>query len=67
MTMGFPDANGRSSNSWSKGWSKEIADRLALSYHTVDNHLRSIYKLQVHTRGAVAKALSEHLVPRHAP
>lgn len=43
---------------------KEIADRMHLSYHTVDNHLRSIYtKLQVHTRsGAVAKALSEHLV-----
>lgn len=42
---------------------KEIADQLKLSYHTVDNHLRSIYtKLHVHTRtGAVAKAVSEHL------
>jgi DNA-binding NarL/FixJ family response regulator len=43
---------------------KEIAERVGLSYHTVDNHLRSIYtKLQVHTRGgAVAKALSERLL-----
>jgi DNA-binding NarL/FixJ family response regulator len=43
---------------------KEISDRLGLSYHTVDNHLRGIYgKLQVHTRGgAVAKAVSEHLL-----
>ena len=40
---------------------KEIADQLGRSYHTVDNHLRSIYeKLNVHSRsGAVAKALNE--------
>ena len=44
---------------------KEVADRLHVSYHTVDNHFRSIYtKLQVHTRGgAVARAVAEHLVP----
>ena len=43
---------------------KEVADRLHVSYHTVDNHFRSIYtKLQVHTRGsAVARAVSERLV-----
>jgi DNA-binding NarL/FixJ family response regulator len=44
---------------------KEVAGQLGLSYHTVDNHLRSIYtKLHVHTRGgAVAKAVAEHLLP----
>jgi DNA-binding NarL/FixJ family response regulator len=43
---------------------KEIAEQMGLSYHTVDNHLRSVYsKLQVHTRsGAVAKAVSERLL-----
>jgi DNA-binding NarL/FixJ family response regulator len=43
---------------------KEIADRIGVSPHTVNNHLRSIYeKLHVHTRGsAVAKALNERLL-----
>ena len=43
---------------------KEIAVRLALSLHTVDNYVRRIYaKLHVNTvGGAVAKALREGLV-----
>lgn len=43
---------------------KQIANRLAVSYHTIDTHLRSIYdKLHVHSRSAaVAKALRERLL-----
>lgn len=43
---------------------KQIADKLFLSFHTIDMHMRSIYtKLQVHSRsGAVAKALKENLL-----
>ncbi len=43
---------------------RQIADKLFLSFHTIDMHMRGIYsKLQVHTRsGAVAKALKENLL-----
>jgi DNA-binding NarL/FixJ family response regulator len=43
---------------------KQIAEKLGVSHHTVNNQLRSIYdKLHVHTRGgAVAKALKERLL-----
>lgn len=42
---------------------KEVADRLNLSPHTVDKHIRGIYdKLHVHSRSAaVAKAVQEKL------
>jgi DNA-binding NarL/FixJ family response regulator len=45
---------------------KQIAEKLGISFHTVNNQLRSIYeKLHVHTRGgAVAKALKERLLGR---
>ena len=43
---------------------KHIAEKLFLSYFTIDTHIKNIYtKLQVHTRtGAVAKVLKEHLL-----
>jgi DNA-binding NarL/FixJ family response regulator len=43
---------------------KQLADRLSVSIHTINMHLRNIYaKLQVQSRsGAVAKALKEHLL-----
>lgn len=43
---------------------QQSAERLNLSYHTIDNHVRHIYdKLHVHSRsGAVAKALKERLI-----
>lgn len=44
--------------------SKQIADRLGVSFHTVDTHVRNIYeKLHVGSRSkAVAKALREGIV-----
>jgi DNA-binding NarL/FixJ family response regulator len=43
---------------------KQIADKLFLSFHTIDMHMRGIYsKFQVHSRSsAVAKALKENLL-----
>ena len=48
-----------------KGYTKPmIAEKIFLSLHTIDYHVRNIYKkLQVHSRqGAVAKALREKLL-----
>ncbi len=43
---------------------KEIAGKLFLSFHTIDNHLRNIYvKLRVQSRtSAVSKAIKERLL-----
>jgi DNA-binding NarL/FixJ family response regulator len=42
---------------------KAIAEKMFVSFHTIDTHLRNIYaKLEVNSRsGAIAKALKEHL------
>lgn len=42
---------------------KQIADSLKLSYHTIDTHLRNIYsKLKVHSRSeAVARAINDRM------
>jgi DNA-binding NarL/FixJ family response regulator len=43
---------------------KQIAEKLILSYHTIDSHIRKIYdKLEVHSgSSAVAKAVKENLI-----
>jgi DNA-binding NarL/FixJ family response regulator len=48
-----------------EGLSKQrIAEKIFLSYHTIDFHLRNIYnKLHVHSKaGAVAKTLKERII-----
>ncbi|MEM7349263.1 MAG: response regulator transcription factor [Acidobacteriota bacterium] len=48
---------------------RQIAERLHVSYHTVDTHVRHVYdKLHVRSRtGAVTKALQEQLLGKPAP